>query len=276
MSDVPVGPPGFTPSACAGTFCAPGSKDVTVTASNCKTGDALGGFAPFTIQASTGGQIVASQNGFALICCALPGFKFTVGATGFVPKSVTLTGNNVQSQSVQVCLDPVPPPTTPPSRTCMVHSLASTDEFQPSRRALAPYYWVRDVVASTPRGKELIDLYYDPDTKSRMFEIVQRNSNIRAEGLALIVELQPLISQYMSERRGLSGHGFECACGRGSDDVPLLSQDAALRAVRFLETLANESGAHELIRLTTEFLAASDRGLEGAINWLMGVTTPPP
>jgi hypothetical protein len=173
----------------------------------------------------------------------------------------------MQASHVHECLNKKPPPTMPPP-TCMVHSLTYTDEFEPSRRALEPYYRVRDLVASTPRGAKLVELYYDPETKKRTFDAVQNSAHLRAEGLALIIELQSVLRRLTEPGSRMPGACAECGCLDSDPNEPLLPADVVRRASRFLDMLEEESQATDLIALTRELLAASEQGSQGVVLWL--------
>jgi hypothetical protein len=144
--------------------------------------------------------------------------------------------------------------------------LLYTEDFQPSPRALAPYYRVRDVLASTPRGTKLVDLYYTPETKERTFDALQGSPDLRIDGLALIVELESVVAN-LTGSNCVMRNSHEC--GRADDATrALLPADVMKRAERFLERLEEASGAHELIALTRELLYASANGSLAVVRWL--------
>lgn len=257
---VPTGPPGWTPSACPGLFCPPGSKSVTVTISDCATGKQIGVLTPFILSDATG-STATSVNGVALICCGIAGYSFTIGYQGYEGKQYTLTPADMLAQSAHVCLTQSPPP--PPHNSCTVSSLMRTDGFEPTAQALAPFYRVRDTLASTPRGGELVTLYYDPDTKERIDRAVQNSPELRAEGLSLILELLPALAR--AQRSGLPGAGTgHCDCDQGG----LLSEDVQRRGARFLNALEAGSEASELIGMVRELAQAAQQGLRAIEHWL--------
>jgi hypothetical protein len=265
MSTLPPGerPPAYTRT---GALCPDGTGPVSVTVSDCADGKNLGYVIPFSLSTDSG-QFGTSVNGVCTIECAYVGFRFTVGLTNYYPQEFTINAADVQASHLHVCLNKKPPPPMPPP-TCMVHSLTYTDEFEPSRRALEPYYRVRDLVASTPRGAKLVDLYYEPETKKRTFDAVQNSAHLRAEGLALIIELQSVLRRLTEPGSRVPGACTECGCLESDPTEPLLPADVVRRASRFLDMLEEESKATDLTALTRELLAASEQGSQGVVLWL--------
>jgi hypothetical protein len=263
-------PPGQGPPVGVGTgaLCAPGLVAVSVTVTDCATGANLGTVVPFTVSTSDG-QFTTSVNGVVVIQCAAAGFRFHVGCDNYNGKDVTLTADHIRAQHVAVCLDKKPPPPARPPH-CVVHSLTRTDDDDPSDAALAPYYRVRDAVAGTPTGARLVELYYDPETKKRMFTAIQKSPELRIEGLALIIELGPVLRAVGALEGGLRGLRGACEPAPARWDEPLLPREAVRRASRFLDRLEEASGAEELVALTRELLKAGDGGLHGVARWLSG------
>lgn len=261
-------PPGQGPPVGVGTgaLCAPGLVAVSVTVTDCASGANLGTVVPFTVSTSDG-QFTTSVNGVVVIQCAAVGFRFHVGSDNYNGKDVTLTAENIRDQHVAVCLDKKPPPPSRPPY-CIVHSLTKTDDDDPSDAALAPYYRVRDAVAGTPSGARLVELYYDPETKKRMFAAIQKSPELRIEGLALIVELGPVLRAVAALEGGLRGLRGACEPSPARWDEPLLPREVVRRASRFLDRLEETSKAEELIALTRELLKAGDGGLHRVARWL--------
>ena len=254
--------------------CAPGLGPVSVTATDCSTGIQLGVITPFTVTAVNDTQIGVSSNGVLVILCAAAGMKIKVGADNYKQTEYTLKTSDIQNEQVNVCLDKKEstPQTRPPN--CMVHSLVRTEQFDPTSQALAPYYLVRDVAASTPRGAKLVSLYYDPQTKVRTFEAVQKSSELRVEGLSLVVELQPLLTRFTAATGSMPGQSIGCTCSVGDPTEPLLAPSVVRRASNFLDLLEEKSGAHELVALVREGLSTSERGVVGVVTWLQGDHAP--
>jgi hypothetical protein len=257
--DTPPLPPGWTPSACPGVSCPPGSKSVTVTASDCDTHASFNAVS-FTVTDSTG-WLATSANGFVVICCGYAGYTFTASAATYKSKPYTLTQADVDAQHVDICLERITPTRT---NYCLVHALTATRDFQPTARMLAPYYRVRDVLAATPHGRKLVDRYYDPDTKQRTFEAIQRSPDLRSEGLALVLEIGHILRD--ADRNVLPGTSAAglCEC----DLQPLLDPEVLRRGERFLDELESASGATELIKMVRELAQASEQGLAEVMRWL--------
>jgi hypothetical protein len=254
-------PPDWKPSACPGFYCPPGSKSVTITASDCDSHASFNAVS-FTVTDSTG-WLASSVNGFVVICCGYAGYTFTASAATYDPKTHTLTQEEVDAQHVDICLKKKPPTTTRPP-DCLVHTLTATKEFKPTARMLAPYYRVRDLLAATPQGGKLVDLYYDPDTKQRTFEAIQNSPELRSEGLALVLEIGHILRD--ADRNVLPG--TSAAAGCDCDTQPLLDPEVMRRGERFLDDLESASGATELIEMVRELAQAGRQGLGEVMRWL--------
>lgn len=168
-----------------GTFdraCFPG-KGVTVFLNRCDNQDQI---KLFSI-ADGAGNVYAYNNGanYAYVCAYL-GSSITISANGLVTKKHTFTQQDLNDRIINICLDPAPTPTT--HSNCpvgvAVTGLASGGRELP---ALSDLKVLELLLMSSPVGRKLVELYENPDLRTRATEAIQGDSELLRATLNLIL-----------------------------------------------------------------------------------------
>lgn len=172
-----------------------------------------------------------------VILNALPGQLYRVASNGYDSKESTLTAQEVKDGFAEICLD-FRPPTTPPPKPCIVASaVLGTQEGDEGSSAavLSMYRRVRDEIALTARGRDLVARYYDERVSTAGLHALEVDDALARDVLGLLVEITPHVSS-------LFAHDDFMIRPFGSVKSPVFSEEIAAHALSIVDRFRAASG----------------------------------
>jgi hypothetical protein len=203
-------------------------NSITVSVVRCDNKDPIHIFNVSDMNGFIGTHNIATDNIF-IFPYKCPGYKFTVGAVGYIATEYTLTGQELDAQFAEVCLKLDTTITDPHPPSCPF-SAVLVGEGQPegaAKGALDLYRLIRDHIGSTSIGRQLVRRYYEDTVQSAIKEALNQDRQLAWDMLVLLIEIQPLIISLLQPT------AFERSCRR----EPVLDATLAKHLMEFGDKL---------------------------------------
>lgn len=205
-------------------------KPITVTVVRCKDHQPI---LLFTLSQPTTGEFYPINNGTNIVRpCVLPGDSFRISATGYDYKDVVVPASAVSDGFLEVCLDEIIQPPSPPGRCFILSILGVSTEPNTSRFANV-LRGFRDIILGTPGGRILVEHYYNESVQKELTARFSKPARV-IEIFRLLVEATPFVMRFVEPRQKAFGSGCSCC------EAVVLDEQLVKNALKLISSLKKE------------------------------------